>query len=87
MYVASPLIRSLVILAVIGVWLAAYLMIDRPIRALIKKVRGKREAGDTSTPFPKLRLSTEFRTAKRGTRPEWSDRINELLKQKDLLLT
>ena len=72
------------ILAVIGVWLAAYLMIDRPIRALIKSA-GKRQAGDISTPFPKLRLSTEFRQLSAAL-SRMSNRINELLKQKDLLL-
>lgn len=72
------------ILAVIGVWLAAYLMIDRPIRALIKSA-GKRQAGDIATPFPKLRLSTEFRQLSAAL-SRMSNRINELLKQKDLLL-
>ena len=72
------------ILAVIGVWLAAYLMIDRPIRALIKSA-GKRQAGDISMPFPKLRLSTEFRQLSAAL-SRMSNRINELLKQKDLLL-
>ena len=72
------------ILGVIGVWLAAYLMIDRPIRALIKSA-GKREAGDTSRPFPKLRSSTEFGQLSAAL-SRMSNRINELLKQKDLLL-
>jgi two-component sensor histidine kinase len=72
------------ILGVIGVWLAAYLMIDRPIRALIKSA-GKRQAGDIATPFPKLRLSTEFRQLSAAL-SRMSNRINELLKQKDLLL-
>src|SRR5262245_28115912 len=72
------------ILAVIGVWLAAYLMIDRPIRALIKSA-GKRQAGDIATPFPKLRLSTEFRQLSAAL-SRMSNRINELLRQKDLLL-
>ena len=72
------------ILAVIGVWLAAYLMIDRPIRALIKSA-GKRQAGDIATPFPKIRLSAEFRQLSAAL-SRMSNRINELLKQKDLLL-
>jgi len=71
-------------LGVIGVWLAAYLMIDRPIRALIKSA-GKREAGDTSKPFPRLRFSTEFGQLSAAL-SRMSGRINELLKQKDLLL-
>jgi len=72
------------ILAVIGVWLAVYIMIDRPIRALIKSAR-KREAGDTSTQFPKLWFSTEFGQLSAALY-RMSDRIDELLKQKDLLL-
>ena len=71
-------------LGVMGVWLAAYLMIDRPIRALIKSA-GKREAGDTSKPFPRLRFSTEFGQLSAAL-SRMSGRINELLKQKDLLL-
>jgi two-component sensor histidine kinase len=63
------------ILAVIGVWLAAYLMIDRPIRALIKSA-GKRQAGDIATEFRQLSAALS----------RMSNRINELLKQKDLLL-
>ena len=72
------------ILAVIAVWLAVYLMIDRPIRALIKSA-GKRQAGDIARPFPKLRLSTEFRQLSAAL-SRMSNRINELLNQKDLLL-
>ena len=71
-------------LGVMGVWLAAYLMIDRPIRALIKSA-GKREAGDTSKPFPRLRFSAEFGQLSAAL-SRMSGRINELLKQKDLLL-
>src|SRR6266550_7851510 len=48
-----------IVLAVIGVWLAIYIMINRPIRALIKSAR-RQEAGDTLTQFPKLRFSAEF---------------------------
>jgi two-component sensor histidine kinase len=59
-------------------------MIDRPIRALIKSA-GKRQVGDIATPFPKLRLSTEFRQLSAAL-SRMSNRINELLKQKDLLL-
>ena len=45
-----------IVLAVIGVWLAIYIMINRPIRALIKSAH-RQEAGDTLTQFPKLRFS------------------------------
>jgi two-component sensor histidine kinase len=73
-----------IVLAVIGVWLATYIMIDRPIRAIIKSAR-RREAGDISKSFPKLRSSTEFGQLSAAL-SRMSDRINELLKQKDLLL-
>jgi two-component sensor histidine kinase len=73
-----------IVLAVIGVWLATYIMINRPIRAIIKSAR-RREAGDTSAQFPKLRFSTEFGQLSAAL-SRMSDRINELLKQKDLLL-
>jgi two-component sensor histidine kinase len=73
-----------IILAVIGVWLAAYIMIDRPVRAIIKSAR-KREAGDTAEQFPKFRFSDEFGQLSAAL-TRMSDRIDELLKQKDLLL-
>jgi hypothetical protein len=71
-------------LAVIGVWLAAYIMIDRPIRAIIRSAR-KREAGDTSAQFPKFRFSDEFAQLSAAL-TRMSGRIDELLKQIDLLL-
>lgn len=73
-----------IILAIIGVWLASYIMIDRPVRAIIRSAR-KREAGDTSAQFPKLRFSDEFGELSAAL-TRMSDRIDELLKQKDLLL-
>jgi len=73
-----------IILAVIGVWLAAYLMIDRPVRAIIKSAR-KWESGDTSLAFPKFRYSDEFGQLSAAL-TRMSGRIDELLKQKDLLL-
>jgi chemotaxis family two-component system sensor kinase Cph1 len=69
---------------VIGVWLAIYIMINRPIRALIKSAH-RQEAGDTLTQFPKLRFSAEFGQLSAAL-SRMADRINELLKQKDLLL-
>jgi two-component sensor histidine kinase len=75
---------SFIILAVIVVWLAAYLMIDRPVRAIIKSAR-KWESGDTSAAFPKFRYSDEFGQLSAAL-TRMSGRIDELLKQKDLLL-
>jgi two-component sensor histidine kinase len=73
-----------IILAVIGVWLAAYLMIDRPVRAIIKSAH-KWESGDTKSAFPKFRFSDEFGQLSAAL-TRMSGRIDELLRQKDLLL-
>jgi two-component sensor histidine kinase len=73
-----------IILAVIGVWLAAYLMIDRPVRAIIRSAR-KWESGDLSAAFPKFRFSDEFGQLSAAL-TRMSGRIDELLRQKDLLL-
>jgi two-component sensor histidine kinase len=73
-----------IILAVIGVWLVAYLMIDRPVRRIIKSAR-KWESGDSKVAFPKFRYSDEFGQLSAAL-TRMSGRIDELLKQKDLLL-
>jgi two-component sensor histidine kinase len=75
---------ALIILAVIVVWLAAYLMIDRPVRAIIKSAR-KWESGDITTAFPKFRYSDEFGQLSAAL-TRMAGTIDELLKQKDLLL-
>ena len=59
-------------------------MIDRPIRAIIRSAR-KWESGDTSLAFPKFRYSDEFGQLSAAL-TRMSGRIDELLKQKDLLL-
>jgi two-component sensor histidine kinase len=59
-------------------------MIDRPVRAIIKSAR-KWESGDTSAAFPKFRYSDEFGQLSAAL-TRMSGRIDELLKQKDLLL-
>ena len=73
-----------IILAVISVYLAACLMIDRPVRRIIKSAR-KWESGDTKAAFPKFRYSDEFGQLSAAL-TRMSARIDELLKQKDLLL-
>ena len=78
------LVFIFIILAVIVVWLAAYFMIDRPIRAIIKSSR-KWESGDTSAAFPKFKYSDEFGQLSAAL-TRMSGTIAELLKQKDLLL-
>lgn len=75
---------GLIIIAVIGVWLAAYLMIDRPVRAIIRSAH-KWESGDKKAAFPKFRFSDEFGQLSAAL-TRMSVRIDELLKQKDLLL-
>jgi two-component sensor histidine kinase len=72
------------IAAVIVVWLAAYLMIDRPVKALIRSAH-KWESGDKKSAFPKFRFSDEFGQLSAAL-TRMSARIDELLKQKDLLL-
>ena len=59
-------------------------MIDRPVRRIIKTAR-KWESGDTSAAFPKFRYSDEFGQLSAAL-TRMSGRIDELLKQKDLLL-
>lgn len=78
------LVFIFIILAVMVVWLAAYLMIDRPIRAIIKSSR-KWESGDTSAAFPKFKYSDEFGQLSAAL-TRMSGTIAELFKQKDLLL-
>jgi two-component sensor histidine kinase len=73
-----------IILAAAVVWLAAYLMIDRPIRAIIRSSR-KFESGDTSAAFPKFRYSDEFGQLSAAL-TRMSGTIAELFKQKDMLL-
>lgn len=73
-----------IILAVVGVWLAAYLMIDRPVRAIIRSAH-KWESDDAKAAFPKFRFSDEFGQLSAAL-TRMSGRIDELLKQKDLLL-
>jgi two-component sensor histidine kinase len=73
-----------IILAVAVVWLAAYLMIDRPVKAIIRSAH-KWESGDKKAAFPKFRFSDEFGQLSAAL-TRMSGRIDELLKQKDLLL-
>jgi two-component sensor histidine kinase len=73
-----------ILLAIAGVSLATYFLIDRPIRAMVDTAR-RREAGDIGAPFPAFSFSAEFgqlSTALSGM----SDKIHELLEQKGFLL-
>jgi two-component sensor histidine kinase len=73
-----------IILAMIAAWLAAHTLIRRPVMAMVDTAR-RREAGDTSARFPKLRSSSELgvlSTALAGM----SDKVDRLLEQKEFLL-
>lgn len=72
------------ILAMIATWLAAHVLIRRPVLALVDTAR-RRESGDSSAHFPKLRSTSELgvlSTALAGM----SDRVDRLLEQKEFLL-
>jgi two-component sensor histidine kinase len=73
-----------IILAMIAAWLAAHILIRRPVMAMVDTAR-RREAGDSSAHFPKLRSSSELgvlSTALAGM----SDKVDRLLEQKEFLL-
>ncbi len=72
-------------LLAIGVaWIATHILINRPIRALVKTAR-RREAGETSAPFPSFAFSTEFEQLSDAL-SRMSDKIHDLLDQKSFLL-
>ena len=48
-----------ILLAVIATWLAAHILIRRPVLAMVDTAR-RREAGDTCAHFPKLRSTSEL---------------------------
>lgn len=73
-----------IILAMIAAWLAAHVLIRRPVMAMVDTAR-RREGGDTAAHFPKLRSSSELgvlSTALAGM----SDKVDRLLEQKEFLL-
>lgn len=73
-----------IILAMIATWLVAHVLIRRPVLAMVHTAR-RREAGDTSAHFPKLRSHSELgllSTALAGM----SDKVDHLLEQKEFLL-
>ena len=48
-----------ILLAVIATWLAAHILIRRPVLAMVETAR-RREAGDTSAHFPKLPSTSDL---------------------------
>ena len=73
-----------IVLAMVATWLAAHMLIRRPVLDMVATAR-RRESGDTSAHFPKLRSNSELgllSTALAGM----SDKVDTLLEQKEFLL-
>ena len=73
-----------IVLAMLATWLASHILIRRPVLEMVDTAR-RRENGDTSAHFPKLRSSTELgllSTALAGM----SDKVDTLIEQKEFLL-
>jgi two-component sensor histidine kinase len=73
-----------ILLAVVATWLAAHVLIRRPVLAMVDTAH-QRESGDTSAHFPKLDSASELgvlSTALAGM----SDKVDRLLEQKEFLL-
>jgi two-component sensor histidine kinase len=71
------------LLAVGGAWIATYVLINRPIRAIVDTAR-RREAGDMTALFPE-HFSTEFGHLSAAL-SRMSDKIHDLVEQKGFLL-
>jgi len=72
------------LLAIVATWLAAHLLIRRPVLAMVDTAR-RRESGDARAHFPRLRSTSELgllSTALAGM----SDKVDRLLEQKEFLL-
>jgi len=73
-----------IVLAMIATWLAAHVLIRRPVLAMVDTAH-RRESGDTSAHFPKLPSTSELgvlSTALAGM----SEKVDRLLEQKEFLL-
>jgi two-component sensor histidine kinase len=73
-----------IVLAMIATWLAAHVLIRRPVLAMVDTAH-RRESGDTSAHFPKLSSTSELgvlSTALAGM----SEKVDRLLEQKEFLL-
>lgn len=73
-----------ILLAVIATWLAAHRLIRRPVLDMVETAR-RREAGDSSAHFPKLRSGSELGTLSTAL-AGMSDKVDRLLEQKEFLL-
>jgi two-component sensor histidine kinase len=73
-----------IILAVIATWLAAHVLIRRPVLAMVETAH-RREAGDTSAHFPKLNSASELGVLSTAL-AAMSEKVDRLLEQKEFLL-
>jgi two-component sensor histidine kinase len=73
-----------IVLAILAVWIATHLLITRPVRSLVQVAR-RRENGEASARFPELKTTTEFGELSAAL-SRMSDRVDDLLAQKALLL-
>jgi two-component sensor histidine kinase len=73
-----------ILIAIACVWVATHYFIIRPIRAVVETAR-RRERGDTAARFPVLDQVSEFGQLS-SSLSRMSDKVDELLSQKALLL-
>jgi two-component sensor histidine kinase len=73
-----------IILAVIATFLAAHVLIRRPVLAMVETAH-RREAGDTSAHFPTLNSASELGVLSTAL-AAMSEKVDRLLEQKEFLL-
>jgi two-component sensor histidine kinase len=73
-----------IILAMIATWLAAHILIRRPVLDMVDTAH-RREGGDTAAHFPKLRSTSELGLLSTAL-GNMSDKVDRLLEQKEFLL-
>lgn len=71
-------------LAMIATWFAAHVLIRRPVLAMVETAH-RREKGDTSAQFPKLRTASELGTLSIAL-ASMSEKVDRLLEQKEFLM-
>jgi two-component sensor histidine kinase len=73
-----------IILAMIATWIAAHILIRRPVMAMVDTAH-RRESGDTSAHFPKLNSASELGVLSTAL-AAMSEKVDRLLEQKEFLL-
>jgi two-component sensor histidine kinase len=73
-----------IILAMIATWVAAHILIRRPVLDMVETAH-RREGGDASAHFPKLRSTSELGVLSTAL-GSMSDKVDRLLEQKEFLL-